>query len=118
MPSFLGVPIIVNKVEEVAGRTVVVRWEPLLEGACPIVGYNVYYREVPTRKDKWNSVTVNRNAINYTLYLDCWKQYEIAVTSLATYGESPLSDSHVWKVLTIGGDNCCFNFLNDSRSNS
>lgn len=99
----LGVPIIMNKVKEVQGNTVVVRWEPPLEGACPVVSYNVYHREVfsPASKSKWNSATVNRNSTNHTLYLNCRKQYELAVTSVNSHGES---EFQIWNFRTKGGN--------------
>ena len=97
--------MILSKAKEVAGRTVVVRWELPLEGACPVVGYNVYYREVQTRKGTWISLAVNRNATNYTLTLpDCWKKYGIAVTSQYALREDSLGYSQVWNVITRGGD--------------
>ena len=90
---------------ELAGGTVVVKWEPPLEGACPVLSYNVYHREVFSReeKGKWNKVTVNRNTTNYTFYLNCWKEYEIVVTSVNTNEESAFNDSEVWKFRTRGG---------------
>ncbi|KAJ7385283.1 hypothetical protein OS493_016354 [Desmophyllum pertusum] len=101
-----GVPIIVNTTKAVTGRTVVVAWEPPLEGACPVVRYTVYYREVlsPAIKSKWHSpVTVNRNTTSYTLHLNCRKEYDIAVTSLNANTESALNDSKIWNFKT-GGD--------------
>ena len=100
--------MILNKVKEVGGGTVVVRWEPPWEGACPIVGYNVYYREdlVQTEGSKWKLVTINRTAANCTVHLECWKNYEIAVTSLNAAGESDINDSRIWKLRTGKGTNC------------
>lgn len=70
------------------------------------MGYNVYNREVisPAEKSKWNSVTVSRNTTNYTLHLNCRKQYEIAVTSLIGQRESEMIDSRVWNFNTRGGN--------------
>lgn len=98
--------MLVNTVKEVAGGAVLVRWKPPLDGACPVERYNIYYREVISRarKRKWQSVTVNRNTTSYTLHLNCWKEYEIAVTSLNTYGESAMSDNWIWKFKTGGGN--------------
>ena len=89
------------------GGTVVVAWEPPLEGACPVVRYTVYYREVlsPAMKSKWHSqVTVNRNTTSYTLHLNCRKEYDIAVTSLNANTESALNDSKIWNFKTGGGN--------------
>ena len=99
--------MILNKVKEVAGAAVVVRWEPPLEGACLIVGYNVYYREdfSQTEESKWKLVNVNRTATSDTLYLDCWKEYEIAVTSLNAAGDSDINESRIWKLRTGKGAN-------------
>lgn len=99
--------MILNKVKEVAGAAVVVRWEPPLEGACPIVGYNVYYREdlLQAEGSKWKLVTVNRTADSCTLHLECWKDYEIAVTSLNAAGESDVKDSRIWRLRTGKGTN-------------
>jgi len=97
--------VIRNKVKEVAGTTIAVSWEPPLEGACPVMSYNVYYREVilQAAKSKWTTVTVGRTTTSYTLYLNCWKEYEIAVTSLNADGESNFHDSNTWKLRTRGG---------------
>ena len=102
--------MILNKAKEVAGTAVVVRWEPPLEGACPVMSYNVYYREVISQavKSKWNTVTVSRNATIHTLQLNCRKEYEIAVTSLNTHGESDLKDSRTWRFKTLGGNKVLF----------
>ena len=104
--SCVGVPVIRNKVKEVVGATIAVSWEPPLEGACPVISYNVYYREVISQaaRSKWNTVTVSRTTTSYTLYLNCWKEYEIAVTSLNAYKESNFHDSNTWKLRTRGGN--------------
>ena len=98
--------MIVNKDKEVAGGTIAVRWEPPLEGACPVMSYNVYYREVISQavKRKWKTVAASKITTRYPLYLNCWKEYEIAVTSLTAYGESNFHDSNTWKLRTIGGN--------------
>ena len=77
-----------------------------MEGACPVISYNVYYREVisKAKKSSWNMVTVNRNATSFTLQLNCRKKYEVAVTSLNTYGESDFNDSRIWHLNTQGGN--------------
>ena len=93
--------MIVNVARVVAGGTVVVRWAAL---ACPVVSYNVYYREVfiPAGENKWKLVTVNRNTTSHILYLDCFKEYQVAVTSLNAHGESNLNDSRLWNFKTGG----------------
>ena len=98
--------MIVNSTAEVTGGIVVVNWETPLEGACPVSGYKVYFREVISHvntESKWNSVTVKRNVTSHTIHLECWKEYEIAVTSLTTHGESDSKDSSIWKFKTKGG---------------
>ena len=105
--SFLGVPVIGQaNVSEVKGGAIVVKWQPHLEDVCQVEQYKVYYREIfsQANKGKWSSVTVNRNATSYILHLYCWKEYEIAVTSLNSYGESSITDSEVWKFRTLGGN--------------
>ena len=106
--SFLGVPVIKSQanVSEVKGGAIVVKWQPHLEDVCQVEQYKVYYREIfsQANKGKWSSVTVNRNATSYILHLYCWKEYEIAVTSLNSYGESSITDSEVWKFRTLGGN--------------
>ena len=105
---FLGVPLLKSqaKVKVVKGGAVLVEWGPLLEGACPVEQYKVYYRGVfsQANKGEWSSVTVNRNATGNILHLHCWKEYEIAVTSLNSYGESSFNDSEVWQFRTQGGN--------------
>ena len=104
--SFAGVPVIINRTEEVTGGTVVVRWEPPLMEACPVVQYKVYYSEVILQAEKrtWSSVTVNRNTTSYTIQLICGREYEIAVTSLASQRESNFHESRTWKFKTKGGN--------------
>ena len=94
-----------NRTWKVPGGAVEVKWISPLEGACPVRGYNVYYREMfsRTEKSKWNSVAVDRNINNHIIYLNCWKEYEIAVTSLISKGESAFKDSQVWRFRTLGG---------------
>ena len=98
-----GVPLIVNTTKRVSGGSVVVAWEPPFEGACPIVSYNVYYREVAARNNSWYSVTVHRNKTSCTLHLNCRKEYDVAVTSLSGSGESAFNDSKIWNFQTGGG---------------
>ena len=100
-----GVPIVVNSTKVVPGGTVVVAWEPPFEGACPVVNYTVYYREVMSsaRNNSWYSVTVPRNKTSCTLHLTCRKEYDVAVTSQNGFGESPLNDSKIWNFKTGGG---------------
>ena len=101
-----GIPTIVNSTAVITGGIVVVSWEPPLEGACPVVRYKVYYREVISHvnnESKWNSVAVNRNITSHTLHLKCQKEYEIAVTSQTTQGESDFKDSGIWKFKTKEG---------------
>ena len=94
-----------TNVKEVPGGAFVIKWEPPLEGACP-VWYNVYYREVfsQTNKGEWKSVTVNSNATSYTLHLHCWKEYEMAVVAANSYGDNALNESQVWNFKTQGGN--------------
>ena len=73
-----------------------------MERICPVVQYNVNYREVilHAEKGRWNSITVSGNTTSYTLHLECWKQYEITVTSFYSYGESDKEDSKIWNFKT------------------
>ena len=73
-----------------------------MERICTVVQYNVYYREVILRAEKghWNLITVNGNTTSYTLQLECWKQYEITVTSLSSYNESDKEGSKIWNFKT------------------
>ena len=89
----------------VTGRIVVVVWKPPLDGACPIYGYSIYYREVTSHgiKSKWHSVTANRNATSYMLHLNCDKEYDVAITSRSGYAESNLSESKMWNFKTVRG---------------
>ncbi len=99
---FLGVPVIANTTKVVPGGTVVVAWQPPLEGACPVEKYTVYCREVMS-SSKWHSVSVGRNTTSYTLHLKCGSGYDVAVTSLSGYGESSLNESKIWNFKTSGG---------------
>ena len=105
IPVKLGVPDIINSTKSVPGGAVVVAWKPPLEGACPIVNYTVYYRQVAKNMEtRWQSVTVNGNSNSHTLQLKCNKNYDVAVTSLSGYKESDFNDSKIWKFKTQGGD--------------
>ena len=68
-----------------------------MERTCPVLQYNVNYRE---EKGHWNSTTVSGNTTSYTLHLECWKQYEITVTSFYSYNESDKEDSNTWNFKT------------------
>ena len=92
-----------NKDEEVAGETAVIIWEPPLNAACFVLGYKVYYRGVSLAETSpWRFVTVDKNFTNHTLHVGCWKEYEVAVTSLSAANantdstESSFSDSRIW----------------------
>ena len=104
--TILGIPVIVNTAKIVTRRMVVVVWEPPLEGACPIDGYSVNYREVMSNgtKSEWHSVTLNRNTTSYVLHLKCFKEYDVAVTSRSGYEESNLSESKIWNFKTVRGN--------------
>ena len=92
-----------NKDKEVAGETVVIIWEPPLNGACFVLGYKVYHRKVSLAETSpWSSVPVDKNCTNHTLQLGCGKEYEVAVTPLTTANantdstESSFGDSRIW----------------------
>ena len=68
-----------------------------MERTCPVVQYKVNYRG---EKGHWNSTTVNGNTTSYTLHLECWKQYEITVTSFYSYNQSDKEDSKIWNFKT------------------
>ena len=92
-----------NKDKEVAGKTVVIIWEPPLNGACSVMGYKVYYRKVfLVETSPWSFVTVDKNCTSYTLHLSRSNEYEVAVTSLSAANanndstESSFSDSRIW----------------------
>ena len=100
---YSGVPIILNKDKEVAGKTIVIKWEPALNGACSVLGYKVYFRKISLAETSpWSFVTVNKNCTSHTLHLGCSKEYEVAVTSLSAANattnstESNFSDSRIW----------------------
>lgn len=79
------------------------KWNPILRKACPFV--HVYYRE--QGESKWNSVSVTsqQRALFYshTLYLDCWRKYQIVVSSYAAFEERDLRDKQMWTVSTGEG---------------
>ena len=62
-----------------------------MERVCPVVQYNVNYRE---EKGHWNSITVSGNTTTYTLHLECWKEYEVTVTCCDK------EDSKIWNFKT------------------
>ncbi|CAH3038178.1 unnamed protein product, partial [Pocillopora meandrina] len=101
-----GVPLIVNTTKSVSGGDVLVVWEPPLVGACPVVKYNVYYREVMSsarQQGNWYSVELDGSRTSCTLHLSCRKEYNVSVTSISESGESPFNDSKIWNFQTTGG---------------
>lgn len=92
-------PLVINQPDEVSGSTVEVTWE---QPSCPVamnVVYYIYYREVTrTGRSGWNTVNVSRGVTHYNLQLECFKEYEIAVTNRKTSLPSKL-----WKVKTGTG---------------
>ena len=94
--------------KEVTGGNVVIKWEPTLDGACPVVQYRIDYKEVALQAGKkasgWNTVTVNRNTTSYTLHLMCGREYKIVVTSLPSQRESGFRESGKWQFKTKGGN--------------
>ena len=106
--NFLGVPLIVNTTKSVSGGDVLVVWEPPLVGTCPVVKYNVYYREVMSsarQQGNWYSVELDGSHTSCTLHLSCRKEYNVSVTSISESGESPFNDSKIWNFQTTGGNN-------------
>ena len=77
-----------------------------MDGACPVDQYKVYHREVILQAENknWSSVTVNRDATSHTIQVMCEKEYEVAVTSLASQRESYFHKSRIWKFKTKGGN--------------
>ena len=57
---------------------------------------------------------VKSNTTSHTLYIDCFKEYQVAVTSLNAHGESDLSHSRVWNFKTGGSKQCFLNLLKDT----
>ena len=78
------------------GRTVTIRWE---QESCPAI-YTVYYREWKPRNNAsiWKAEYVWRLAGYYNLELECFKEYEVAVTGWG--GRTPKP----WKVKTGQGN--------------
>ena len=80
------------------GRTVTIRWE---QGSCQSVDiYTVHYREWKPRNNAsiWKVVNVSRFAGYYNLELECFKEYEVAVTGWGARTLKP------WKVKTGQGN--------------
>ena len=99
----IGVPDIINSTKAIPGGSVLVAWDPPFKGACPVITYTIYYRKV-VKNSKWQSVTVKGKTNSYTLQLKCREEYEVAVTSLRGYKESPFNESKIWNFKTQGGD--------------
>ena len=86
------------------GSVVVVSWKP-----CTASLFTIYYREVLSeRKSHWSAVNVSGHETSYDLYLNCDREYEIAVTAWNSAAETPLNASNhsrLWRVKTLGGNN-------------
>ena len=82
-------------------------WEPPFEGACPVVKYNVYYREVMSsarQRSSWYTIELDGNRTSYMLHLSCRKEFDVSITSTSGSGESPFNDSKTWNFQTTGGN--------------
>lgn len=93
-----GVPTIVNK--NVTGGTIGMQWEPPLEGACPVLAYNIYYRRVGSPRSgesKKHLISIDGSINHYTLHLNCSHEYEINVTSMDGHMESDSSQTLKFK---------------------
>lgn len=102
MSFSVGISVVTDQINKVPGKLVTVTWNPLFEGVCPADKYTVYYREV--KSARWKSRDVFKNVTQYDLELECFKEYELAVT--ATWrrnGETPINKSTHWKVKTGQG---------------
>ena len=98
---FVDFPLIINQINEVNERTVMVTWK---QGFCPVDTYTVYYREVMSgiNGSRWRAVNVSQFANHYNLKLKCYKEYEITVAAWS--GETPLKQRKLWKCKTRGGN--------------
>ena len=97
-----GIPVVTDQMNEVLGKFVTVTWNRLFEGACPADKYTIYYRDV--KSARWKPREVFKNTTRYDLELECFKEYELAVT--ATWrrnGETPRNISNHWKLKTGQG---------------
>ena len=90
--------LITNQTKEVKGRTVTIRWEQL--GSCSVAIYTVHYKEWKPGNygSIWKAVNVSRFADYYNLELECFKEYEVAVTGWGARTLKP------WKVKTGQGN--------------
>ena len=80
------------------------QWEPPLEGACPVLAYNIYYRKLNSPRSvegKRDLIRVDGSINHYTLQLHCSGEYEINVTSLNGHMES--DSRQTWRFKTDGG---------------
>lgn len=80
------------------------QWEPPLEGACPALAYNIYYRRVSSSRSgesKRDLIKIDGSINHYTLHLNCSHEYEINVTSMDGHMES--DSSHTLKFKPSGG---------------
>ena len=86
--------------KQVTGGTVGIQWEPPLEGACPVLAYNIYYRGVsspPSGESKRDLISIDGIINHYTLHLNCSHEYEINVTSMDGHMESDSSQTLKFK---------------------
>jgi len=88
--------LITNQTKEVKGRTLTIRWE---QRSCPVNIYTVHYRQWKPGNNAsiWKVVNVSRFVDYYNLELECFKEYEVAVTGWGARTLKP------WKVKTGQG---------------
>lgn len=110
--------------KQVTGGTVGIQWEPPLEGACPVLAYNIYYKKVGSPRSgesKKHLISIDGSINHYTLHLNCSHEYEINVTSMDGHMES--DSSRTLKFKPSGGklkiilnlESFCFFFSNHVR---
>lgn len=95
---YRDIPLIINHADEVSGSTVEVTWE---QPSRPVSENVIFYREINRAgRGEWNSVNVSRNATRCNVQLECFKKYELTVSTWCAHTRLP---SKLWKVKTGKG---------------
>lgn len=103
--SIAGVPsppVINNKETESLTCNVNVIWSPPADSGCPLTMYSIYHQQIQAPEMGWYQINVtNAMATNFTVTLECGRQYTIEMSAWNELGQS--GRSRTWIIKTVSG---------------
>jgi len=77
-------------------------WSPPADHGCPLTMYSIYHQQIQTPEIGWHQTNVtNVMATNFTVTLECGRQYSIEMSAWNELGES--DRSRTWIIKTMSG---------------